>query len=121
MADLIKQNELQKLGLTAGELQSKFETQLLKDFATANVEQFLQPISDFSYETIQANISKALEQITDNNFSSYQQLLYTIDISERLLKEKTKENADKNMNDILADLIIKRILQKIILKKVYSW
>jgi hypothetical protein len=120
MADLIKQSELQKLGLSAEELQEKFKTQLLKDFATCNVEEYLQPISDFYYESIQINISKALEGIMDKSFSSYQQLLYIIDISERHLKEKTKEQADRSNNDVLADLIIKRILQKIVLKKIYS-
>ncbi len=120
MADLIKQNELQKLGLSAEELQEKFKVQLLKDFATCNVEEYLQPITDFSLEAVQLNISAALQQILDKSFSNYQQLLYIIDISERHLKEKTKEQTDRSNNDVLADLIIKRILQKIVLKKIYS-
>ena len=120
MSELIKESELQRHGLTAHDLQIKFKAQLLKDFEMCNVERYLQPIIDFSYEAIHTNLSNALKEIMEAGSSNYLQLLYRIDISERHLKEKIKAEENRNNYDVLADLIIKRILQKVILKKIYS-
>ncbi len=119
MSLLIKDSELQRHGLTADDLQTKFKTQLLKDFEMCNVDHFLQPIVDFSYEAIHENLSNALKEIMDSG-SNYLQLLYRIDISERHLKEKIKAESERTSHDVLAELVIKRILQKVILKKIYS-
>ncbi len=120
MSLLLKDSELQRHGLTTDDLQTKFKTQLLKDFEMCNVHQYLKPITDFSYEAIHENIQNALQQIAHSGFSTYQSLLYRIDISERHLSEKMKAEPDKKSEDVLAELVIKRILQKVILKKIYS-
>ncbi len=120
MSELIKENELQRHGLTAEDLQAKFKAQLLKDFEMCRVESYLEPIDDFSYEAIHANVSKALKQIMESASSSYLELLYRIDISERHLKEKIRAEPEKDSADVLAELVIKRILQKVISKKLYS-
>jgi len=120
MSELIKENELQRHGLTADELQTKFKAQLFRDFEMCNVEKYLQPITDFSYEAIHANLSNALKEIFDSGSANYLQLLYRIDISERHLKDKIKAEKERTNYDVLAELVIKRILQKVILKKIYS-
>ena len=120
MSLLIKESELQRHGLTAEDLQNKFKIQLFKDFEMCGVIQYIQPITDFSYEAVHQNLVKAVNEIIHNSLSGYQQLLYRIDISERHLKEKIKAEADRKSEDVLAELIIKRILQKVILKQMHS-
>src|SRR4051812_31288633 len=109
MSELIKESELQRHGLNAGELQIKFKEQLLKDFEMCNVDSYLEPITDFSYEAIHDNVSQALQKIMEANISSYLQLLYRVDISERHLKEKIKAENNRQSHDVLSELIIKRI------------
>jgi hypothetical protein len=120
MSELIKDNELQRHGLTADDLKNKFRAQLLKDFEMCSVDGYLEPIVDFSYEAIHANLSKALKEIMESASLNYLHLLYRIDISERHLKEKIRAEPERTDYDVLAELVIKRILQKVILKKIYS-
>jgi len=120
MADIISQDELQKYGLSAESLLAKFKEQLLKDFEMSNVQMYLDPVDDLSYEAIHLNVSRALNKIIEKAHSNFQQLLYRIDISEKQYQDAVREHRDADKNSVLADLIIKRVLQKVILKLIYS-
>lgn len=120
MVELIKEDELKKLGISPETLFAKFKEQLYRDFEMCNVHSYLSPIENSSYDQIHFNIQSALDKIQDAGYSLYSQLLYRIDISEKQFAGQMHEQKGKAENDILAGLIIKRILQKVILKIVYS-
>lgn len=117
MTELITASELQKCGVSAETLLLKFKEQLIKDFERSNLLDYLQPLNDLSFDGIQNNLSDALKKIPG---SGLQQLYYTIDISEKQVREAMSENDEKESNDLISAIIIKRILQKVILKLVYS-
>lgn len=119
MQELLKDEELNKYGLSKEALFEKFKEQLLRDFEMCNVHTYLEPITS-SYEAIHANLTQALNKISGSAHSLQRQLLYRIDISEKQLMETLSLAKSRSENDVLAGLIIKRILQKVILYQVYK-
>jgi hypothetical protein len=116
---LIKEEELQKSGLSAEELLLKFKEQLFRDFEMSGVSEFLDPVNN-SFDSILQNVVQSLDKIQVSGSSKLHSLLYRIDLSEKQIEEGLRENGDKTRNEVLAVLIIKRILQKVILKVIYS-
>ena len=60
------------------------------------------------YEILVAQIN----ELINNNYSQLLQLLYTIDVPEKKLKEKLKDNPEKDAAIIITDLILERQAQK---------
>jgi hypothetical protein len=120
MIELFREDEIQKSGLSAGDLRMRFRDQLIKDFEMSNLGDHLSPMEDLSYESIHKNVKDALDKIMKAGGSLYQQLLYRIDISEKQLNKALISNGGRQESDVIAEVIIKRILQKVILKVIYS-
>ncbi|MGH2563649.1 MAG: hypothetical protein ACRDE5_03990 [Ginsengibacter sp.] len=61
-----------------------------------------------------------INDLINKDFSTLVQLLYRIDVNEKKLKERLKQNEKSDAALIIADLIIERQLQKIATKKQYD-
>jgi len=120
MSGLLKQEELEKYGLSKEVLLSKFNAQLFRDFEMCSVDSYLKPIQDFSFEKVQQNIYSALKSISSSGAGKIHELIYRIDISDKQYAEAVSKNRERDNLDVLSELIIKRILQKVILKLLYS-
>lgn len=119
MNELINNSALQQTGLSSEELFRRFKEQLLKDFEMCQASQYLKAIENNSFDNISMNILGALEKLEKSSPSTYQNLLYRVDISEQQISKALKEDKRPPLQ-IISDLIIKRILQKVILKAIYS-
>lgn len=119
MTELIKEEELQKYGISQQMLLEKFYAQLRKDFEMSGLESYFGMPEETSFETMKSSLSGILSRIPASSSSKLQELIYRVDIPDRQYSEALR-NATGPAIDVLAELLIKRILQKVILKIVYS-
>ncbi len=99
------------------ELYENLVGQIVKDFALAN-----SPI-DLPFKVSPQNLKTIIHQkvyrlITDN-FTDYLNLLYIIDVSEKIIKEIQATNTIE-IADQVSFLILKREFQKVWFKKKYN-
>lgn len=74
-----------------------------------------------SFFKLQKALSKQINFLITNSFSSLIAILYRLDISEEKLRNLLANNTDKNAGDIIADLIIERQLLKIELRRTFKF
>lgn len=119
MTELIKEEELQKYGITQQMLLEKFYAQLRKDFEMSGLESYFSMPEEASLDSMKFSLSGILSKISSSSPSKLQELIYRVDIPDKQYSEALKNAAAPAM-EVLAELLIKRILQKVILKIVYS-
>ena len=62
---------------------------------------------------LRQQLAAMINQLINTNFEQVVYLLYTVDVSESLLKNTLQKNADKDAGELIADLLIARQLEKI--------
>ena len=71
-------------------------------------------------ENILQQLSEYINELIANDFSSLVQLLYRLDIPEKILKENLQLHEQEDAGRIIAVMIIKRQVQKIELIKKFK-
>jgi hypothetical protein len=68
---------------------------------------------NISFEILQEQLSKHINQLIQSDFQKLVSVLYRIDVSETKLKSLLKENPDNDAGKIITELIIERQVQKL--------
>ena len=92
--------------------------QLEKDFLMIGVEYNIDKAVS-NYQTLFAFTSNLINSINEQNPMLLLNLLYRIDLSEKMVQKKMK-NTTLIFSEMLSELIVKRELYKVILKKDVS-
>ena len=69
------------------------------------------PVTNDKEQLAQA-LAEGINQLIQTDFARLINMLYRIDISEKLLKETLEQQADEDAGLLIARLIIERLLQK---------
>lgn len=91
--------------------------QLNKDFVLANLEYVI--VKDCNPELLKQKLELIVAKLVNNEFDSFLNLLYRVDLSEHKITELSKENQEIYITSI-SYLILKREWQKVWFKKNYS-
>jgi len=91
--------------------------QLNKDFILANIDLDLH--EDILPSSLKLLLHEKVYNLIQNNFSSYLNLLYIIDVSEKKIKELDGSDALK-LSENVAFLILIRVWQKVWFRNKYS-
>ncbi len=108
-----------KESLNSKELFELFKQQLIKDLGECGCENEFVSLLPADFEPIRQQLSAVLKQHEKKAGFNIQQLLYRVDINEKQLNERLKQN-DEDYLSVVSELIIKRILQKVVLRKYFS-
>ena len=74
-------------------------------------EDFNLPVTNDKEQLAKA-LAEGINQLIQTDFARLINMLYRIDISEKLLKETLEQQADEDAGLLIARLIIERLLQK---------
>ncbi|OUR94717.1 hypothetical protein A9Q87_03535 [Flavobacteriales bacterium 34_180_T64] len=99
------------------ELYQKLIQQLNKDFRFANI--YFEVEVDVSPQVLITQLHETVFRLIQINFTDYLNLLYIIDVSEKLIKELDGSDALK-LSEQVVFLILKREWQKVWFKNQFS-
>jgi hypothetical protein len=102
------------------DLFEKFKLQLSRDFELCGFLEYAPNIQSNDLQHIYSEVLKSISQLEKKDSGGLMNLLYRIDLTELQIKQASKKEPERAMQQIMAELIIKRILQKVILKQLYS-
>ncbi len=77
-------------------------------------------LEENSTEKIREKLIVLLNELINNDFHSFIQLLYRIDVNEKKIRIYLNQKTNEDSASVLADLIIDRQLQKIESRKKFS-
>lgn len=66
------------------------------------------------------DLSKTINDLIDNDFHALIQVMYRMDINEKLLRETLLIHTDQDAGDLIADLIMDRQKQKLAFKNMFK-
>ena len=99
--------------ITEGKLYPKLIEQLDKDFSEVGLSNYFS--DEILPQELRTHLSTLVLEIIEHQFSTYTNLLYRIDVSEKALNEATHLDI-KIMSEQVALLILKRESQKVWLR-----
>ncbi|NQY28478.1 MAG: hypothetical protein HRT69_03295 [Flavobacteriaceae bacterium] len=99
------------------ELYDSLIRQLNKDFVLANLECVISEVS--TPEVLKQKLEAIVTELINNEFDSFLNLLYRVDLSEHKIRELSTENQDIYITSV-SYLILKREWQKVWFRKNYS-
>ena len=94
--------------------------QIIKDFELFGREIKFSGNELTAYEELKNQIAPALATLYQNNVSTFQSLLYRIDISEKKFSEILNDSKTNDFEDTLAEAVIQREFQKVLTRKFFS-
>ncbi|WP_457617331.1 hypothetical protein [Lutibacter sp.] len=109
-------NDLQK-ALKEEMLYTAFINQINKDFYLTNIDVRFK--TDIAFEDLKESVRDFLVRLIENEYDSYLNLIYRVDISEKELKNINETNLINTINQITY-LFLKREYQKVWIKAHYS-
>jgi hypothetical protein len=99
---------------------SETAEQLKKDFSTSGINISLSVHSANVYEELFDQLKPIVSDCLDNNYQKLLQLLYHIDLNERITSETVNHPDTESLSSRLTQLIIFRELQKVIIRNHYK-
>ncbi len=105
-------NDLEIIRLTA--------EQVIKDFEIFGQEIKFSGNELTAYEELKSQLAPLLLKLYQNNSSTFQSLLYRVDISEKNFRELLEQSATGNFSEQLAEAVIQREFQKVLTRKFFS-
>jgi hypothetical protein len=69
------------------------------------------------YQEILQKLTEIINYLINHRFERLVQLLYTVDIDERQLKQTLRDNSDKEAAVVIAELVLQRQIQKLITRQ----
>ena len=94
--------------------------QIIKDFGMIGMEIKLSGNAENAYLELFSQILPLVDKMQKENFQSFYNLMYRIDISEIQIKKAVEDSKDRSFSEIVTDLILKRELLKVVFRKQYS-
>lgn len=94
--------------------------QLLKDFNMLDIPLTLQPLKDDPYTDLFKQVRDFVESLHKNQYESYLNLLYRIDLPETNLHHSIPEHAGMDFYDNLTEAILFREFMKVVFRHRYS-
>ncbi len=105
-------NDLEIIRLTA--------EQVIKDFEIFGQEIKFSGNELTAYEELKNQLAPLLLKLYQNNSSTFQSLLYRVDISEKKFRELLEQSTTGNFSAQLAEAVIQREFQKVLTRKFFS-
>jgi len=99
------------------ELYNALIVQLNKDFLLANLD--VKVSENCTPEVLKKQLFLIVEELINNEFDSFLNLLYRVDLSENKIRQLPKENQEKYISSI-SFLILQREWKKVWFRKKYS-
>jgi len=93
-------------------------SQVIKDFAMLGMEIHFPLNAENTYPELFNQLSQHLEQLLENDHDKLLNLLYKIDVSDKLIKTRYSEY--EKAQDILADKILQRELLKVLTRLYFQ-
>lgn len=106
--------------LNSLELLNETANQLIKDFGIEGIEIKFSGNPDNAYKELFDQIEPHILDLLWKNTRKLQQLLYRIDIPEKLAAKALQGEPGKTPPQMLTELIIKRELQKVVIRRFYK-
>ena len=94
--------------------------QVIKDFGMNGMEIKFSGNAGNAYLELFSQILPLVEKVQKENFQSFYNLMYRIDISESQIKKAVEESKDKSFSAVVTDLILKRELLKVAFRKQFE-
>ncbi len=94
--------------------------QIIKDFEVFGHEITFSGNELTAYEELRNQVAPLLFELYKNRTSSFQSLLYRIDINEKIFRELLSNSTKNDFADLLADAVIQREFQKVLTRKFFS-
>ena len=94
--------------------------QVIKDFQIHGHEIKFSGNEMAAYDELKNQIAPLLSELHQHQPSTFQSLLYRIDISEKKFRELLNESSKNNFSEKLAELVIQREFQKVLTRKFFS-
>lgn len=107
-------------GLRQEDLFELFRQQVRKDFEDSGADAEFTNNLPSDFKQLLESIAFQLARIDRHGGSTLLNLLYRIDVNEKIIKQDDEANEKRNIYYAVAEQIIKRILQKVVLKKRFS-
>lgn len=105
------------IDISKNSLYSKLIIQLNKDFSLANFDFNLD--AEVSPLILKIELQKAVKNLIVNDFNTYKNILYIVDIPEGLIKNIESSNIDI-YTDSIVFFILKRVWKKVWFRNKYS-
>jgi hypothetical protein len=94
--------------------------QLIRDFQIFGKEINFSGNELTAYDELKNQVAPFLFELYQNQSTTFQALLYRIDISEKKFRVLLDESSKSNFAEKLAELVIQREFQKVLTKKYFS-
>ena len=94
--------------------------QVIKDFGIFGFEIVFSGNEYTAYEELKNQLAPLLYDLYNDNLSTFQSLLYRIDINEAKWKKFLQSTSDDGFSEKLAALVIEREFQKVLTRKFFS-
>ena len=94
--------------------------QIIRDFNIKEFEIIFSGNPNNAFDELKIQITPVIEKLFKADRSSFQSLLYRIDISERDYKQTLSQIHSKGFEVELSELVIRREFQKVITRKYFS-
>ena len=94
--------------------------QIIKDFGMVGMEIKFSGSAENAYLELFSQILPLVDKMQKENFQSFYNLMYRIDISEIQIKKAVEDSKDRSFSEVVTDLILKRELLKVVFRKQYS-
>lgn len=94
--------------------------QIIKDFEIFGYEIKFSGNEFVAYQELKNQVAPLLLELFQKKTSSFQSLLYRIDINEKSFRKLINESAKNDFAEQLADAVIQREFQKVLTRKFFS-
>ena len=94
--------------------------QIIKDFEIFGYEIKFSGNELVAYQELKNQVAPLLLELFQKKTSSFQSLLYRIDINEKSFRKLINESAKNDFAEQLADAVIQREFQKVLTRKFFS-
>jgi hypothetical protein len=94
--------------------------QVIKDFEIFGQEIKFSGNELTAYDELKNQLAPLLLKLYQNNSSTFQSLLYRVDISEKKFRHLLEQSTNKNFSEQLAEAVIQREFQKVLTRKFFA-
>lgn len=94
--------------------------QVIKDFGTYGIEIIFPSTIKWAYKELFEQLERHISELLSTNNKMLLSLLYTIDLSENMIRINSQKNPDKDLSEIVTELILERELKKVILRNYFK-
>lgn len=95
-------------------------SQIIKDFELFGIEIAFSGNEQSAYEELKTQIILVISNLYNENYPTFNALLYRIDVDEKKVQEVLRDSSKENQAELLSQLILEREFIKVLFKKLYK-